>query len=104
MLRNRFFIAAQARERPVASRMGVGHSLESSEGLRSDDEEGFRRVKITNRLCEVGAIDVGNESEGHPALAVMSERLIGHNRAEVGTADPDLDHASNAPARVALPS
>src|SRR5262244_950635 len=37
-------------------------------------------------------------------LSVISERLIGHNRAEIGTADPDVDHVSNALARVALPS
>src|SRR5262245_24751650 len=34
----------------------------------------------------------------------MLQRFVGHNRAEVGTADPDVDNVSNALARVAFPS
>ena len=54
-------------------------------------------------LGEVGAIDVGNEAEGHGALAVMLQRFVGHHRPEVGAADADVDDVANALAGVAFP-
>ena len=55
------------------------------------------------RFHEVGAVDVGNEPEGHRPVAVMLERLVGHHRPEVGAADADVDHVADAFAGVALP-
>ena len=52
---------------------------------------------------EVGAVDVGNEPEGHRPVAVVLERLVGHHRPEVGTADADVDHVADAFAGVTLP-
>ena len=66
---------------PVARRVGVGHGLQRGEGLRRDDEQRFRRVEVAGGLGEVGAVDVGDEAEGHVAVAVMLERLVGHDRA-----------------------
>ena len=48
---------------------GVGHRLQRGEGLRGDDEQRLRRVEVAGRLGEVGAVDVGDEAEGHLALA-----------------------------------
>ena len=83
--------------------MGVGHRLQGREGLRGDDEQRFRRIEIVDRFGEIGAIDVGNEAEGHVAVAVMLERFVGHHRPEVGAADADVDDVANALAGVALP-
>ncbi len=52
---------------------------------------------------KVGSVDVGYEPEGHGAVAVVFERLVGHDRTEVGTADADIDHVLDALARVAFP-
>ena len=56
-----------------------------------------------NRLSEIGAIHIGDEAEGHGAVAIVPERFVGHDRAEVGTADADIDHVADALAGVALP-
>ena len=98
-----FFIAAQTRQRPGASRVGVGHGFERRECFRGNDEERLRRVEIADRFGEIGAIDVGNEAERHGAVAVMLQRLVGHHRAEVGAADADVDDVANALAGVSLP-
>ena len=65
MLGDRLFVAAQTFEQPVARRVGVGHRLQRREGFRRDDEKRFRRIEIADGFREVGAINVGNEPEGH---------------------------------------
>ena len=85
------------------ARVGVGHRLQRGEGLRRDDEQRLRRVEVARRLGEVGAVDVGDEAEGHGAVAVVLERLVGHHRAEVRAADADVDDVADALAGVALP-
>ena len=40
----------------------------------------LRGVEVARGLGEVGAIDVGNEAEGHLALAVVSQCLVRHHR------------------------
>ena len=96
-------VAAQPLERPLAPTLGIRHGLERREGLRGHDEERLRRVEVANRLGEIGAVDVGHEPEGHRALAVVLEGLVGHDRPQVGAADPDVDDALDAPAGVARP-
>ena len=59
--------------------------------------------RSAGRFDEVGAVDVGNEAEGHGPVAVVLERFVGHHRPEVGTADADVDHVADALAGVALP-
>ena len=76
---------------------------ERGEGLRGDDEQGFRRIEIACRLGEIGAIDVGDKAKGHGAIAVIFERLIGHDRPEVGPADADVDDVTDSFAGVAFP-
>src|SRR5208337_1248917 len=65
--------------------------------------EGFRGIKILDRLREVGAIDIGNETERHGALAVVLERLVGHHRPQIGAPDADIDDVPNTLAGMAQP-
>ena len=103
MLGHRLDVTAESRQRPVARRVGIGHRLERGEGLRGDDEECLGRIQIADRLGEIGAIDIGNKAEGHVPLAVVAKRLVGHDGAEIRTADPDVDHVLDALAGVSLP-
>ena len=96
-------IASKATERPIARALCVGHRLQRREGLRGDDEQRFRWIEIARRLDEIGAIDVGDESKRHGAVAVILERLICHHRPEVGAADADIDNVADAFAAVAFP-
>src|SRR5882724_4933593 len=52
---------------------------------------------------EIRAINVRNEPEGHAALAVMLERLVGHHGSEVGAANADVDDVADALACVSFP-
>jgi hypothetical protein len=56
-----------------------------------------------DRFGEVGPIDVGNEPEGHPAIAVVLECFVRHHRSEVGAPDADVDHITNPFARMTRP-
>ena len=103
VLRDRRLVAAEAGQRPLAGGAGVGHRLQRREGLRGDDEQGLLGVEVAGRLDEVGAVDVGDEAEGHLAPAEVAQRLVGHHRAEVGAADPDVDDVADRPAGVADP-
>ena len=92
-----------ARQRPRARGPGVGHRLQRGERLGRHDEERLRRIEIAHRLGEVGAVDVRDEPEGEAALAVVPERLVGHDRAQVGTADADVDDVADRLACMAFP-
>ena len=96
-------LVAELCQRPVARGVGVGHGLERGEGLGGDDEERLLGVEVLDGFGEVGAVDVGDEAEGQVALAVVLQRLVGHDRAEVGAADADVDDVADALAGVALP-
>ena len=103
MLGHRLDLAAEAREQPLAGALGVGHRLQRREGLRRDDEERFRRVQVAGGLDEIGPVDVRHEPEGHRAIAVVLEGLVGHDGPEVGAADADVDDVADALSGVALP-
>ena len=92
-----------ARQRPLACGAGVGHRFQRRERLGRDDEERLRRVEIADRFGEVGAIDVRDEPEGEAALAVVPERLVGHDRPEIGATDADVDDVADRLAGVAFP-
>jgi hypothetical protein len=50
----------------------VGHRLQRGEGLGGDDEQRLGGIEIAHvASAKVGAIDVGDEAEGHVALAVV---------------------------------
>ena len=60
-------------------------------------------IEIAHRLGEVRAVDIGDEAEGHRAVAVVPQRLVGHDRPEIGAADADIDHIADALAGMAFP-
>ena len=93
----------QPGQQPVARGVGVGHGLQRGEGLRGDDEQRLRGIEIAHRLGEIGAVDVGDEAERHGPLAVVLQRLIGHDGPKVGAADADIDHIADPLAGMALP-
>ena len=97
------FLAAAGRQQPLARGVRVGHGLERGEGLRGDDEKRLRRIEIAHRLGDVRAVDIGDEAEGHRAVAVVSQRFVRHHGPEVRAADADIDHIPDAPAGMAFP-
>src|SRR5215469_11797698 len=103
MFRNRLFIAAETFERPFARGVGVGHGLKGSERFRGNDKERFGRIEIDNGFGKVCAVDVGDETEGHAAFAVMLQRLVRHYRTEVRAADTNVDDIADALTCVAGP-
>ena len=91
-------------ERPLAGRPRVGHRLERRERLRRDDEQRLGGVEIARGLGEVGAVHVRDEAESQVARAVVLQRLVGHDRTEIGAADADVDDGAHAPAGVPAPA
>ena len=83
--------------------MSVCHRFQGCEGFRRDDEKCFRWIEVTDGLREISTINVGYEAERHGSIAVVLERLVGHNRTQVGAPDADVDHVTNALAGVSLP-
>src|SRR5262249_44889518 len=59
--------------------------------------------RVSDGFREVGAVDVGDEPERHGALAVVAERLVGHDRPQIRAADADVDDVADALSGVALP-
>ena len=54
-------------------------------------------------LRESGPIDVGHKAERHPATCEAPERMKGHFRAEIRSADADVDDILDALSGVAFP-
>ena len=102
VLRDRRLVA-EGGERPLARRVRVGHRLERREGLRRDDEERLVGREVARRLDEVGRVDIRDEPEGQIAPRVVAQRLVRHDRPEVGAADADVDDVPDRLARVPLP-
>ena len=68
---------------PLARSAGVGQRLERDEGFGDDDEERLFGVKVERLLSKVAAVNVGDEAEVHPAVAVVRERDRRHLGAKV---------------------
>ena len=70
-------------------------------------EEMMKRVSSADRSRVASTksveVDVRDEAHRHVAPGVMAKRLVGHHRAEVGPADPDVDDVADGLAGVALP-
>src|SRR2546423_4143750 len=103
MFCDRFGIAAEAAQRPIARALRVGNRLKRGEGFRGDDERRLRRIEVARRLDEIRSVDVGYEAERHGTVAVVSERLVRHHRPEVRAADTDIDHVANALSGMSFP-
>ena len=90
-------------ERPGSRHARVREGLLRRERLGRDDEQRLLGVEVPDRLGEVGRIDVRDEPHGEIAAGVVAQRPVGHRRAEVGAADPDVDDGRDPPAGVAAP-
>ncbi len=84
--------------------MGVGQRLKCRERLGADDEKCLLGIEVTRGFVEVGAINVGDEAEGHIAPAVMTQRLVGHYRAQIRATDADVNDVADRPIRVSTPA
>jgi hypothetical protein len=103
MLGHRLDVTAESRQRPVARRVGIGHRLKRGESLRGDDEECLGRIEITDRLGEVGAVDIGDEPERQLPVGHVPQRLVRHHRPKIGAPDADVDDRADWPAGIAFP-
>ncbi len=82
-------------DQPLPRRARVGQRLDRGEGLRRDDEEGLGRVQSLDGVRDVRAVDVGDEAHRQPGVGHVAQRAVGHGRAEVGSADADVDHVAD---------
>ena len=60
-----------------------------------------RRVDLLEHFGELRAVDVGDAVQADRAIPISTQRLRGHDDAEVGAADPDVDDVGVAGAAVA---
>ena len=58
--------------------------------LLDDDEQRGLGLQVGQRGGRVGRVDVGDEPALQLGVPVGGEGLVGHHRAEVGAADPDV--------------
>ena len=100
---NRRFIAQRV-QHPTARRVGIGHGLQRGECLAGDDEQRLGRVQVVGCLGEIGGVHVADEAKSHVAPAVVAQRLVGHDRPQIGAADADVDHVADRLAGVAGPA
>ena len=84
---------------PAPGTGGVGEGLHGGEGLGGDDEQGCLRVGSDQRPLEVGTVDVGHETHIEAGIGKGGEGARCHGGAEVGAADPNVDHGAEPPTR-----
>ena len=94
---------AEGADQPVARPARVGERLERREGLGDDDDERRGRVARRERVADVVAVHVRDEAEGDVRVGVVGEGADGHRRAEVRSADADVDDGADALPRGARP-
>jgi len=85
-------LVAQTLLNPAACHARIGLRLERDEGLGADDEERARGIGLGDDVGELAAIDIGDEGHAGCALRHRLQRFHCHRRAEIGTADADVDH------------
>ena len=76
----------------TACALGVGDGLDGGEGLRAHDEERGRRIEAGDSGARGRSRRCSTRSGTRSRVPERSERLIGHDRAEVGSADADVDY------------
>ena len=78
-------------KQPGAGAAGVGQGLQRGEGLGDDDEQRGLRIEALGLLGQVVRVDVGDVAGRDAGVGVRLERLVHHDRAQVGAADADVD-------------
>ena len=97
------FLVAEVAQAPRACGAGIGQRFEGREGFRADDEQRLSGIEVARGFRKVRAVHVRNEVEAQVALAVMTQRFVGHHGTEVGAADADIDDMANALAGTSPP-
>ena len=91
---------AEPVEQPLPSGRGVGQRLQGGEGLRAHHEQ---RGRPGRGRGSCGTRSTGSTLETNRQLdvrgRVVEQRLVGHGRAEVRAADPDVDHGRDCVGR-----
>ena len=82
-------------EEPVPGGPGVGQGLLGRERLGRHHDEGLRRIEVVGLGVQVHRVDVRHEPALDVRVGEVAQRLMGHGRPEVRTADPDVDHRSD---------
>jgi hypothetical protein len=70
-----------ALQEPCLRSVGVGDGLGSRESLGSDEEEGGLGVGVLESLCDVSAVNVGDEVDLEGAVGVCLESFRDHDGA-----------------------
>jgi len=83
--------------------MGVGQRLLRGEGLGGDDEQGGFGIEPGQGVRDVVGIHVGHEVHPKRRGGIGPERLAGHARPQVRTADADVHHVRDPPTGPAGP-
>ena len=88
----------------VAERVGepatrgcrIGQRLQRRERLGRDDEKRCGRVESVELGDEIGWVDIGYEPGRDTGVGVVAQAEGDHRRAEIRTADPDVDDGRDA--------
>ena len=94
---------AKGAQYPLAGSLRVGHGFQRGESLRRNDKKCLFGVQVAGVFGKIRSVYIGDEPKNHVASAVMAQSQIGHYRAKVRTADPDIDDVSNTFSRIAFP-
>ena len=94
----------QGREQPGLGRIGIGQGFQGGEGLGRDDEKRGFGVERFERDGQVRRVQIRYKVHPYAFQGVVIERGAHHGRAQVGTADPDIDHVAYGLACVSQPT
>ena len=97
-------LVLQLLQTPGARGLCVGQRLQRVKTFGADDKQRLGGVQAAGGFGQRSTVDVGDEFKVQVALAVMLECLVGHHRAEVRTADADVDHVTHRPSGMASPA
>ena len=60
-------------------------------------------IKVAGIFHKLVAIHIGDEAASNVTITVVFQRIVGHERAEVGAANTDIDDIANTLASISLP-
>ncbi len=88
---------------PVAQRVRVGHGFLRRKRLRDDHGQRRLGIDLFEHALQIGAVDVRDEVALELRIGEVMQRMRHHLRAEVRTADADIDDMPDRFARMADP-
>ena len=85
-------------QQPLACGIGVCERLKRRERFRADDEQRRLGVCLPERMCERDAVDIRYATDFEPAERMFGQGSDGHDDAEIGAANADIDDRVDRPA------